>query len=70
MVIFGIIHHSSSSSPLSVLQIRVVNFCHSLANLIAVILGCEPQCNHLWYNLFAADQLTGTYMPGFMIRKP
>ena len=47
-----------------------VDFCHSLANLIAVILGCEPQSNHLWYNLFAADQLTGTYMPGFMVRKP
>ena len=45
-----------------------VDLCHSLANLIAVILGCQPQSNHLWYNLLAADQLTGTYMPGFMVR--
>lgn len=45
------------------------DLCHSLANLVAVIIGCQPQSTHLWYHMFAADQLKGTYMTGFMVRE-
>ncbi len=40
---------------------------HSLANLVAMIVGSPKQSNHLWYHLFAADMLENSYMTGFMV---
>ncbi len=45
-----------------------VDLRHSLANLVAVVLGSPSRSNHLWFHLFAADRLEGTYMTGFMVR--
>ena len=36
--------------------------------MVAVVLACEPRSNHLWYHMFAADGLSGSYMTGFMVR--
>lgn len=44
-----------------------LDMCHCLANLIATILGCQPQSNHLWYHLFKPHELKDTYMTGFMV---
>ena len=38
-----------------------------MANLVAVIIGCQPQSNHLWYHLFSPHELKDTYMTGFMV---
>ena len=43
--------------------------CHGIANLVAAVLVCPPRSNHLWYLMFAADELQGSYMPGFMVRE-
>ena len=43
------------------------DLCHCLANLVGVVLGCQPQSCHLWYHLFSPDELKGTYMTGFMV---
>lgn len=40
---------------------------HSLANLVAVILGSPPRSNHLWYHLFAPEMLENSYITGFMV---
>ena len=45
-----------------------IDLCHSLANLVAVIVGTQPQSNHLWYHLFSPDELVDTYMTGFMVQ--
>ena len=34
--------------------------------MVAVILGCKPESNHLWYHLFDQQPLWGTYLTGFM----
>ena len=44
-----------------------VDLRHSVANLIAVVLGCPSGSNHLWYLIFAPEKLAGTYMTGFMV---
>ena len=41
----------------------------ALANMIAAVLGCPPQSNHLWYHVFAADELKNSYMTGFMVSR-
>ena len=41
---------------------------HALANMVAAVLACPPQSNHLWYHLFAANELNGTHMTAFMVR--
>ena len=43
---------------------------HSLANLMAVILGSPSRSNHLWFHMFAADRLQNSYMTGFMVSTP
>ena len=45
------------------------DLCHCMANLVGVVLGCQPQSNHLWYHMFAPDELKDTYMTGFMVNK-
>jgi len=42
---------------------------HAVANMVAAVLACPPQSNHLWYHLFAANELNDTYMTGFMVNK-
>ena len=44
-----------------------IDLRHSLANLVAVILGCPTHSNHLWYHIFNPEELHGTYMTGFMV---
>ena len=44
-----------------------VELCNAIANIVAVVLACPPKSNHLWYHFFAADQLFGTFMTGFMV---
>ena len=39
---------------------------YALANMVAVVLGCEPESNHLWYHLFDQEPLWNTYLTGFM----
>jgi hypothetical protein len=39
---------------------------YALANMVAVILGCEPRSNHLWYHLFHQQPIWNTYITGFM----
>lgn len=41
---------------------------HSIANLIAVVLGLPPRSNHLWYHMFEPRELQNTYMVGFMVK--
>ena len=43
-----------------------VDLRYALANMIAVVLGCRPQSNHLWYHLFDQQSLWGSYLTGFM----
>ena len=38
-----------------------------MANMVAVVLACEPCSNHLWYHMFAANELSGSHMTGFMV---
>ena len=40
---------------------------HSLANLMAVVVGSPTHSNHLWYHMFAAEKLHNTFMTGFMV---
>jgi hypothetical protein len=40
---------------------------HSIANMVAMVMGCPSHSNHLWYHMFAADELVNTYMTGFMV---
>ena len=42
---------------------------YALANMVAVILGCEPGSNHLWYHLFDQQPIWNTYITGFMYDK-
>lgn len=44
-----------------------MELCHSMANMVAVVLACEPCSNHLWYHMFAANELSGSHMTGFMV---
>ena len=46
-----------------------IDLRHSLANLVAVIVGSPSESNHLWYHLFAPDKLENTYITGFMVMK-
>ena len=39
----------------------------ALAHLIAAIVACPPNSNHLWYNLFKPEELKDTLLPGFMV---
>ena len=39
-----------------------------MANMVAAILACPPRSNHLWYHLFAANELNHTHVTGFMVR--
>ena len=45
-----------------------VDLRHALANLIAFIVGSPHRSNHLWYHLFAPEELENTYMTGFMVK--
>ena len=40
---------------------------HGLANMVAAVLACPPKSNHLWYHMFAANELNDTYMTGYMV---
>ena len=44
------------------------SLCHSIANMVAIVLGCPDFSNHLWCHMFAPDQLVNTYLTGFMVR--
>ena len=41
---------------------------HAMANMVAAILACPPRSNHLWYHLFATNELNNTHVTGFMVR--
>ena len=43
---------------------------HSLANMVATVMGCPTRSNHLWYHLFAPEKLVNTYITGFMVCEP
>ena len=45
-----------------------IGLCHAMANMVAAVLACPPQSNHLWYHLFAANELNNTHVTGFMVR--
>ena len=53
---------------ISVIDQSDIDLCHCLANLVGVVLGCQPQSNHLWYHLFSPNELKNTYMTGFMVQ--
>ena len=53
---------------ISVIDQSDIDLCHCLANLVGVVLGCQPQSNHLWYLLFSPNELKNTYMTGFMVQ--
>ena len=57
----------SPSSFLVLSEQSDIDLCHSLANLVGVVLGCPSSSNHLWYHLFHPEELPGTYMTGFMV---
>lgn len=40
---------------------------YSLANLVAMIVGSPSQSNHLWYHLFAPQELKKTYLTGYLV---
>ena len=40
---------------------------YSLANLVAVVLGKPQHSSHLWYHLFAPQNLENSYITGFMV---
>ena len=44
-----------------------IDLRHALANLVGVVLGSPSRSNHLWYHLFAANELENTFMTGFMV---
>ena len=46
----------------------VVDLRNALVHMIAVVLGCPSQSNHLWYHMFAPEELTSTHITGFMVR--
>ena len=43
--------------------------CDALANMVAAVLAYPPQHIHLWYHMFAADELLNTFMTGFLVSK-
>ena len=43
---------------------------HSVANMVAMVMGCPARSNHLWYHLFAPETLVNTYITGFMVCEP
>ena len=44
-----------------------LNLRRAMANLIAVVLATPHQSTHLWYHMFKPEELSGTYMTGFMM---
>lgn len=44
-----------------------IDLCHSLANMVAAVLGCPNRSNHLWYHLFEAEKLPNTHIVGYMV---
>ncbi len=40
-----------------------------MVHMVAVVLGSLPHSNHLWYHMFAPEELTDTHITGFMVRK-
>lgn len=44
-----------------------IDLRHTLANLVAVVMGSPTCSNHLWFHMFAPEQLVNTYMTGFMV---
>ena len=61
------VHTNESCIPLTPLDQLEIELRHALANMVAAVLACPPRSNHLWYHLFAADELNGTHMTGFMV---
>ena len=45
-----------------------IGLCHAMANMVAAVLACPPRSSHLWYHLFAANELNNTHVTGFMVR--
>lgn len=61
IVMYGLIECIFFSDPL------VSDMRNALAHLIAVVLGCPPQSSHLWYHMFAPEDLANSYITGFMV---
>ena len=60
--------HELSESPVQPPDQLEIQLRHALANMVAAVLACPPRSNHLWYHLFAANELNDTHMTGFMVR--
>ena len=52
---------------LSYLERSDLDLRHSLANIVAVVVGSPSESNHMWYHLFAPGKLTKSYMTGFTV---
>lgn len=54
--------------PLFYLGPSDISLRHAVANLIAVVVAAPTTSTHLWYHMFASDQLAHTHIAGFMVR--
>ena len=61
-------HELDAICPLTPPDQLEIQLRHALANMVAAVLACPPRSNHLWYHLFAANELNDTHMTGFMVR--
>lgn len=41
----------------------------AMVHMVTVIVGSFPCSNHLWYHMFAPEELVNTYITGFMVSK-
>ena len=44
-----------------------IDLRHALANIIAVVFGLPSRSTHLWYHMFAPDDLESSYLTGCMV---
>ena len=45
-----------------------ISLRHAIANLIAVVVAAPTSSTHLWYHMFASDQLSHTHIAGSMVK--
>ena len=42
---------------------------HALVHLVAAVVGAPVEYTNLWYHLFSPEELKGSFVPGFNVRK-
>lgn len=42
---------------------------HALVHLVAAVVGTPVEYTNLWYHLFSPEELKGSFVPGFNVRK-